>query len=216
MDIVFFLSSVNKLALLAFLITFCFILFEFYQLTHRHKSTDKPVIPDFNSKKVYRPVAVAKHSVEEPTKKKTLTKPNKTVFFIFGAIILILIAGIGTTFYMNSSNVVPSQKTTHTSIAPSPDGIHVYDTQWQEITRNDPKRIVAGNTIYIGVENVPNAFINKARIRINQRVWTKKDETTLIKKSENVFYRAYEIASNEAQLHIEAQLHTEKDGWLDN
>lgn len=216
MDLVFFLTSVNKLALLSFLITFCFIIFELYQLTHRHKPTDKPVIPDFNSKKIYRPIAVAKHAIEERPQKRTHTKPNKAVFFIFGAIILILLIGIGSAFFMNSSPVTPSQKIPNTVVAPSPDGIHVYDTQWQEITRNDPKRIVGGNTIFIGVENVPNGAIDKARIRINQTMWTNKDETTLIKKSENVFYRAYEIASNEAQLHIEAQLHTKKDGWLDN
>ncbi len=53
-----------------------------------------------------------------------------------------------------------------------------------------------------------------ARIKINQGEWDDQSITTNFNKEKNVFYRKYQLATNEAFLKIEAQLHSTVDGWL--
>jgi len=76
------------------------------------------------------------------------------------------------------------------------------------------KNIRSGEVIYIALENISGSDIDRARIRVNTDSWSISDETDLYNSQKKIFYRQYQVASNESVLKIEAQLHSRADGWL--
>lgn len=216
MDILFILTSVNKIALIAFVITFFLIVFEIYQIAKQRKKKDKPVIPDYDSKKKYRPVITARPSMQKNEKKVNFVKPNNSLIVLLILVVFLLVSIYEARIFLTPKKKLPSTSQSLNQLqVSSSDGIRIYDENWQEITTRDFKRIVNGVTIFIGVETVKGGFIDKARIRINKSIWEKSDETNLFKAKDRVFYREYQVATNESQLRIEAQLHNPKKGWLE-
>lgn len=216
MDILFILTSVNKIALIAFIITLFFIIFEVYQFTTQGKKKSKLTIPDFDTHKKYRPIITAKPAVKKVEKKMYhVTLHNKVIFICIGIVIIIVTMHLGSIFINSKKPTQQVVKPNEQLQVTSSPGIRIYDDKWQEISMDDLQRVVSGSKIFIGIETVQGMFIDKARIRINKNVWQKSDETNLFKSADRIFYREYQIATSESQLRIEAQVHTPSSGWLE-
>jgi hypothetical protein len=76
------------------------------------------------------------------------------------------------------------------------------------------KALESGYKVFIGVKNISGIDIDKARIRINADKWNLEDETSKLEIKTGLFYKEYQIATNETKLKIEAQLHSQTEGWL--
>ena len=68
--------------------------------------------------------------------------------------------------------------------------------------------------VYVGIQTIDEADIDRARIKINEKDWNVAHITSQFNKDKKVYYREYTIASGESKLKIDAQLHSETDGWL--
>jgi len=90
----------------------------------------------------------------------------------------------------------------------------MYNEKWQELSEEEIKTIRPGTKIIIGIEKINDQNIDMARIKINQGAWDEKSITSHFNQEKNVFYREYQVATNDAFLKIEAQLHSRTEGWL--
>jgi hypothetical protein len=93
-------------------------------------------------------------------------------------------------------------------------GLKVYDTEWNEIENKQKDKAKPGEKLYIGIQTIIEADIDRARIKINERDWQIAHISTLFNPQLKVYYREYIVATGTAQLKIEAQLHSASDGWL--
>ncbi|OGK56676.1 hypothetical protein A3J15_03255 [Candidatus Roizmanbacteria bacterium RIFCSPLOWO2_02_FULL_38_10] len=215
MDLFFFISSVNKIAIVAFIITFIAIIYEIYLLIHEKSHASKPFIPDLRATGKTSTVKVA--AIRQKPEKIKLNRPNKRTLFLLIAIFIIfcVIYALGNLlqiFEPNITNRNNIDKTTVKIISSS--GIKIYDMNFQEQDGITDKNIRSGEVIYIALENISGSDIDRARIRVNTDSWSISDETDLYNSQKKIFYRQYQVASNESVLKIEAQLHSRADGWL--
>lgn len=209
-----FLSSINIISILAFFVTFIFLAYEFYIFYKERQKKSSIVIPDF---KANVHITSSNSTVIQEEKKNIIKKGNQAPLAI-GLILLIFFATISIIGLVASRQKSEGK----TSITPSPivsfassKGLKFYTLDWKELPEDSIMSIATKSAIIIGIGSVPGADIDKARIRINEHEWTQDSITTKFYKKEDVFYKEFQISSFEGGLRIEAQLHSKKDGWLE-
>ncbi|HLC94434.1 MAG TPA: hypothetical protein VJH96_02610 [Patescibacteria group bacterium] len=221
MDIAAVIVSVNKIAIVAFFITGLFLGYEMY-LFLKEEARAKKVqrIPDFTE---FAPgikpkiVTLDKKSGEFPSQKKRsplviVVLVSCLVFFGILIVMKLFIAVPGNDIF----NSLKTSKIEPTPSFVSSEGIKIYTEKWEELKDEQLHFLKTGDTIFIGIKTIPGIDIEKARIHINVDVWSLKDQTERFNRELNVFYTTHIVASEESRLKIEAQLYSQKDGWLGN
>lgn len=216
MDTISFISSISKASIFAFLATLGFLVYELYILKREGKKKNQPVIPQFDPN-------IGTQDLDK--KNKTLLIPQEfkqgklsRIFLITILLIALVILG-GVSIYGVIG--VTSKKTSQNNQSKviiqeiQSQGIKLYDLRWKEIRNIDMAQIKGGDLIYVAIETILGSDIDRARIKINNPAgWDINNITTKFNKSYNVYYTEYNISSQEANLKIDAQLHSLKDGWL--
>lgn len=216
MDIFIFIKSINKIAIIAFVVTFFFNCYEIYLLIKEKKTKRKPIIPEFKVDQKYGRVKVATLVTQKEEKEfYQKSNPRLIIFlillmFLFGGLFLVGITVKEEKVNPNLSNVSPPPLVKIVSST----GIKIYNEKWEEIPDEKLTFLKGGDKIFIGIKNIFGVDNDKARIRINVDKWVAKDETIDLNQKFNLFYKEYQIATNETQLKIEVQLHSRKEGWL--
>lgn len=211
MDLLTILTSLNKISLIAFFITFVFLSYQIYLLKKESFSRqDKPFVPDFKENQTTASSHFTKIIAGNEVK-TALKKQNRHGLIIIGVFLSIIFAiiFIGGLFNLSFGNIRPSK-----SEVPKPvvnlvasKGIKVYNQDWIEVKK-------PSGQIFIGIATIPGVDIDMARIRVNENTWGSQSASLKFKSGEGVFYREYTIATGESSLKIEAQLHSKTDGWL--
>ncbi len=214
MDIIGFLSSVNKIGLLAFIITFGFLVYEIYQLRKNKKKPEQPTIPVFKESQMILPP----QPTISPSGSKVPKTANNRVLIII-VIVFILFGLIIITFGFLNINKQSVKKPSNVAVKPTlaiinSKGILLFSQDFQPLSDAESKQIKPGDSLYLGVESVQRTDIDQARIRVNSSEWSDNNITTQFDKSHNVFYIKYEVATSDAMLNIEAQLHSKTNGWF--
>jgi len=212
------LFSINKISLLAFIITLGFLVYEFKLLKKEKKSNSKPQIPKFNSNYLtpnwFQNTPIQK---ESSLNKKNTFFSNKFIIVLL-ILMLLFFAGYTTISFINQKNKEKLNRATNnnqiqiTTLASQ--GIKIYTDNNEEIKQSQIDQYPVGTILKIGVESIKEADIDKARIRVNELKWLADHETKNYDVIRNYYYINYKIATIPAQLKIEAQLHSIKDGWL--
>jgi len=205
MTLINILSSVNRISILAFFAIFAFLIYEIILFRKQ-----RPKIPKFDGKSLPSLDQSQNIVVEE---KKTDLKPNMKplvisflLMVIFGVVFLLTYSNINKAKIENNNN--PFNFVTSK-------GIKIYDQSWQELKNNlEANKLKAGDRIFIGLETINEADIDRARIRVNEDQWQTEQITTNFNKEKQLFYKEFFIGSGESRLKIEAQLHSINDGWL--
>lgn len=211
-----FVVSINKIALFAFFVVLGFLVYEVKKMSDDKKKKEKLVVPQFNDKIQVQPPAVANSTPLPPlTPIKKNEKGSPLLMIIIGVISLIgVIVLIVITYNIN----LKKQKIASTPVPIIREitsaGLKVYDTHWVEIESKKNEKAKPGDKLYIGIQTIVEADIDRARIKINARDWQISDITTLFNPQLKVYYKEYVIATGTAQLKIDAQLHSASDGWL--
>lgn len=213
MDIVSFFGSFNKISLIAFLITLVFLVWEFKLLSREKKQRSQPKIPKFDESgnpEVAQGVTLA------TSKNEKIVRPNNLIFIIL--IILVIVFGgifvLGFTQYGKKSTK-PQLIQPQNVLFVSSKGIKIFDKSFNPLTDNEIAKIKAGDTIIIGVESITGVTdLDRARIRVNRNSWSATDAVSQYDSKNKVYFKEYQVASGEAKLKIEAQLHSVTDGWL--
>ncbi|MBI4973883.1 hypothetical protein HZC27_04710 [Candidatus Roizmanbacteria bacterium] len=219
--IIDFLLSVNKISLVAFLGVLGFLIYEIILLRNERIKKQKPVLPQFNATSIVNTAVMqqqAAAAVELP-KKADQVKQTKISPLLIAILILTALFFIGFTLYMVLSSA-PSKKTD--SNAPkiviqevSSPGLKIFTNSWVEVNETDSGRVLKpGVKLYIGIQTIDEADIDRARIKVNEKDWNVAHITSQFNKDKKVYYREYTVASGESKLKIDAQLHSETDGWL--
>jgi len=211
MNLFSILSYLNKLSLLAFIVTLVALGYQLYLLKKENKvKKSDPLIPKFREEITteipnYTKLNPALLISNKNNKNKWL---YLAIFFSFFLVLVIFLLIIKKSEQKPTAN--PSQLVKYiTSI-----GIKVYNNNWIELKDSEIKKLRPGNRIVIGIETIKDNNIDKARIRVNSNRWVDKDVTDKLNQAKNVFYREYIIASDDSALKIEAELHSVTDNWL--
>jgi len=211
MDLFKILGYLNKLSLLAFFVTLLVLGYQVY-LLHRDtkKKKEKPVVPDFKENQA---VLKINYTKIDPNLKGTVKREkNNNMIFLIVATVIVIISVFFSLFFKGSGNEEESRPSTVKLVISQ--GIKIYDGQWEILKDEDIANLKDGDKIMVAVESVPDPNVDKARIRINSGRWMVEDETSRYDKVKNLFYREYVVASNDAYIKAEAQLHSKVDGWL--
>ena len=215
--IIEFFVSINKIALFAFVAVFGFLVFEVKKMIDEKKKVEKPTIPQFNDAVNTDPKSLI-NSTPLPTIIAKPRKPeggNPVLMIGIGIVSLFVVIGIMIVTYKTSQK---KRKIAATSIPiireVSSAGLKVYDTQWIEIETKKKDKANPGEKLYIGIQTIVEADIDRARIKVNETDWQIAHITTLFNPQLKVYYKEYIVATGTAQLKIEAQLHSASDGWL--
>ena len=219
--IIDFLLSVNKISLVAFLGVFGFLVYEILLLRNERLKKQKPVLPQFNATSIVNTAVMQQQAaaVVELPKKVDQVKQTKISPLLIAILILTGLFFIGFTLYVVFSNS-PSKKAE--SNAPkiviqeiSSLGLKVFTNSWVEVNEGDTGRTLKpGAKLYLGIQTIEEADIDRARIKVNEKDWNVAHITSQFNKEKKVYYREYTIASGESKLKIDAQLHSVADGWL--
>ncbi|KKQ02191.1 MAG: hypothetical protein US11_C0001G0150 [Candidatus Roizmanbacteria bacterium GW2011_GWA2_36_23] len=212
-NILTLLTYLNKISILGFIITLFFVIYQII-LIGRDLSAKKKkmIIPDFQDKQYITKTDNAKNS---QTANNHFVKPS--VFPLFLAMFFLLFFGM-----LALLGIIKTQSGTKViNIVPSPvidyvvsSGIKVYNENWKELIDTDLKKLSPGQKIYVGIESVKSAGVDMARIRVNRTEWQADDVIIQYDDKKNLFYKEHEVATGEAYLKIDAQLHTKEDGWI--
>ncbi|MFH0773216.1 MAG: hypothetical protein V1922_02800 [bacterium] len=215
--IIDFVVSINKIALLAFFAVFGFLVYEVKKMFDEKKKKEKPVVPQFNDKILVQPLPVANSTPLPPP--PHVNKSEKG-----GSLLLMIIIGVSSLIgvviliVISYKTNLSKQKAAAVSVPIVREitsaGLKVYDTNWVEIESKKNDKAKAGEKLYIGIQTIVEADIDRARIKVNSRDWQISDITTLYNPARKVYYKEYIVASGTAQLKIDAQLHSASDGWL--
>lgn len=209
-----FVVSINKVALLAFVVVLGFLVFEVRKMIEEKRKKEKPVVPQFNDKMQQKPAAV--NSTPLPAI-VPLKKNEKTVNpLLMVAIGIISLVGVVVIMVASYNTSVRKQRTASIPIVRQIQsaGLRVYDTNWVEIEKKKGEKAKPGEKLYIGLQTIVESDIDRARIKVNENDWQISDITTLFNPQLKVYYREYIVATGTAQLKIDAQLHSASDGWL--
>jgi len=210
------LISLNKISLVALVITVGFVSYQIYHLKKETEGKRKNlVIPEFKPSTNTSFTQATKVIV--PEEKKVYMKAS--IIPIVIGIILFFIFGI--VFVFGLMHQKSDVETKNKELGPTPivnfvasKGIKIYNQNWKEFSDELLKKVKPGEHIVLGIETVRQADIDMARIRINKSVWSQEDICTQFNKQLNIYFREYVISTGEAFLKIEAQLHSKTDGWL--
>lgn len=212
MDIIYFLSSINKLSLVAFLITLVVLVYEIRLLQREKLFRVKPKIPKFDESANPQLVQATTLIINKPEK---VTKVNNLVIIVL--VVLLIIFGLAVFFGFSNYN----QKSAQSTLGPTPivnivtsKGIKIFDNQFNPISDLQLSNIKPGEEIIIGIATVKDANIDRARIRVNKADWLTNDITVAFSPKNQIYYLKYIVATGESKLKIEAQLHSVIDGWL--
>ncbi|MCX6732535.1 MAG: hypothetical protein NTV98_03260 [Candidatus Roizmanbacteria bacterium] len=209
-----FVTSINKVALLAFFVVLAFLVFEIKKMLDEKRKREKPVVPQFNDKMQQKLAAVNSTPLPAiiPLKKNDKTV-NPLLMIGIGIISLVGVVVIMVASYNTS---VKKQRTASIPIVRQIQsaGLKVYDTNWLEIEKKKNEKAKPGEKLYIGLQTIVESDIDRARIKVNANDWQISDITTLFNPKLKVYYREYIVATGTAQLKIDAQLHSASDGWL--
>lgn len=217
MDIISILSSLNKISLIAFIITSAFLSYQVYLIKQElSKKRDKPLIPDFNDKTVFK--RQIEQTVFLKQKPKLFLKEKNSIYFTFLISFLIIFLVI---FALSGIANLMVQKKTVNIIQPTPivnfvasRGIRVYNDNWVELTEQQLQNLNNNQKLFLGIETIKDVDIDMARIRVNETVWKGENVTNKFNKEKNVFYKDYTVGSQSAFLKIDVQLHSKSEGWL--
>ncbi|OGK16072.1 hypothetical protein A2774_01735 [Candidatus Roizmanbacteria bacterium RIFCSPHIGHO2_01_FULL_39_12c] len=107
MDIITVLTSLNKIGLVAFIITLGFLVYEIYLLSKTRNTEEKPEVPQF--KEDGQPVSPAQTIIREEKKRwnELLTSKNKTILVVLS--ILLIVFGILTAMEYFANNLTTSR-----------------------------------------------------------------------------------------------------------
>jgi len=212
-----FIVSINKIALLAFVIVFGLLVYEVKKMIDEKKKVEKPVVPQFNDAVKSNSRSMINSTPLPPIVplKKKGEGGSPILMIGIGVISLFVVVGIMIVTY-NTNLKKQKIATTPVPIVReiSSAGLKVYDTEWNEIENKQKDKAKPGEKLYIGIQTIIEADIDRARIKINERDWQIAHISTLFNPQLKVYYREYIVATGTAQLKIEAQLHSASDGWL--
>lgn len=220
-SVVDFFVSINKIALFAFVVVLGFLIFEIKKTMDDKKKEEKPTVPQFVDAVQPGPVAAAPNSTPLPAAPKPIKKSNHNNSV--GTIILIIIGVISLIGLVVVMVLTYNTKAARTRISSTPvpivreissAGLKVYDGTWTEIESKKKDKAKPGEVLYIAIQTIVEADIDRARIKINERDWQIGHITTLYNPKLKVYYKEYTVATGTAQLKIDAQLHSASDGWL--
>jgi len=212
-----FILSINKIALVAFIAVLGFLIYEIKKTVDEKSKKAKPVVPQFNNTtQVSTPVAL--NSTPLPPMPNLHTNKKE------GAPLLMIIIGIISlvsviVLIIISFQINQKKKNIETTSVPiireiTSAGLKIYDQSWKEIESKGNDQAQPGQKLYIGIQTIIEADIDRARIKVNTNVWEIADITELFNPQLKVYYKEYTVATGTAQLKIEAQLHSASDGWL--
>lgn len=212
-DLLSLIISVNKVSILAFVVILGFLIYEIYQMRGEKKYASKLDVPQFNPNAAVQTLGGSNTIVQQTGTKKTVS--HKLLIMLL-TIMSLFFGGLSLWGVINSSQVTTSSNSQAQIIIQevrSP-GVKIYNKEWKELTQTEVSQLKPGDAVIIGVVTIPEADIDKARIRVNTGIWDTNHIATQFNNSYNLFYREYMIGSEEGRLKIEAQLHSQKDGWL--
>ncbi|MFZ2206101.1 MAG: hypothetical protein WA061_06660 [Microgenomates group bacterium] len=218
-SIVDFFVSINKIALVAFVVVFGFLIFEVKKMLDEKKKEEKLTVPSFVDAVKASPTAAQNSTPLPPSQVQPIKKnehgTNAMIMIIIGVISLLgLLVVMIVTF-----NTKAAQKRVASTPVPivreiSSAGLKVYDTNWVEVESKKTDKAKPGEKLYIAIQTIVEADIDRARIKVNTRDWQISDITSLFNPTLKVYYKEYIVATGTAQLKIDAQLHSASDGWL--
>ncbi len=200
-----------KTSFVVFLIMVGLFIFEFVQYKKAKNKAEKPTIP------VFDPNAPNATSLQNGVVSQTQQSSRKIphgFLMIFFFLALLIFGGVSlSSGFMG--NGTPSQPQSNVIVEEvSSKGIKAYSKDWRELTSSAAAQLMGGDSFYCAVETIPNTDIDRARIRVNKAVWDLSDITTQFNKQYNVYYRECMVATADAKLKMDGQLHSIKDGWL--
>jgi hypothetical protein len=211
-----FVVSINKIALFAFFAVLGFLVYEVKKMVDDKKKKEKPVVPQFNDTLQKPPVAAVNSTPLPPIAIKKNEKEMSPVLMIVIAVVSLV--GVSILIYISYDTNLKKKKAAAVSVPIVREitsaGLKVYDAKWGEITNKQTDKVKLGDKLYIGVQTIVEADIDRARIKINTKDWQISDITTLFNPQLKVYYREYIVATGTAQLKVDAQLHSASDGWL--
>lgn len=211
MDIFSILGYINKLSLVAFVVTLGVLLYQFYLLRKDSSETSKtPVIPDFNEN-IATPAANYTKLADKVIKENPSSNSRLMILIIVTIGIVALLSF--SILAKNFSGEAPSKAEPLIKLVASK-GIKIYDDKWAELKEEEVATLSAGTAIIVALD-VPNLDdIDKARIRINKTSWSAEDEDLKFDKKRRLYFREYVVATDSSFIKAEAQLHSTSDGWL--
>jgi len=218
-ELVVFFSSLNKISLISFFITFILLAYQIYLFKKEiKKKVNKINLPDFKENfdlKEKKQINLIKENEKNNffSFSSLFLKKSFVIFILFFISLFIFIFTLinnerDKELLINEPIVNQDKKITLNG------KIKIYNEKWEELTDEELKILKPGQKIIIGIEKIFNSDIDMARIKINQGMW---DETTITRNfnaQKNVFYREYQVATSDSFLKIEAQLHSKTEGWL--
>lgn len=216
MSLIEIVGSINKIAIGAFFITFFFIIWEIYRVFKVGKKDNKPVIPDYVESKYSRSkqTSPAYQSLSAKSKKRS----NKRMILYSALIFIVFIStgmAAGLVYLQNDTKTHSAVSATSPLVEyVSSDGIVLYDASWNKIESDRLNDTFAGQKIYVGIADIRDIEISKARIRMNKQSWESTDETTEYNQDLNIYYKEFTVPEGIAGLKIEAELFNQDSGWL--
>jgi len=215
--ILIFFSSLNKITIISFFITFLLLIYQVYVLKKEIKKRKKNIdIPNFKDNNSVKLIKNFNFSEKKENKINFYRDFFLNRFFIILILSLIFLSIFISNLIKDQSQSVSffnNNNSKEEKIVISPK-IKIYNKNWEEIKEEEIKNINYGEDLFIGIEKINDPNIDMARIKINQGEWDSQSITTNFNKEKNVFYRHYKLSTNDAFLKIEAQLHSKIDGWL--
>lgn len=215
MDIAGFLSSVNMITLVAFIVTLGVLIYEVrFLVKGRKPKSNAPVIPSFDPNEATQPVVAATPIVEKEKDIKKNPYLHRIIFIIL-VIMLFVFGFLSFSSFMAPKRTAQKPQDSQVSVQEvQSSGIKIYNANWEEISGDTTDTLNGGDRIYVGIAMVVGSDIDKARIKVNSAEWTINDITADYNSQYNVFYKPYIIKENETKLEIEAQLYSKTKGWL--
>lgn len=218
MNIIEFLSSINIIAGVTLGVVIIVLIYEIRSLKLNKPVSKKILVPDYDKKKVYAKVESTDISylIKKDVKKDDPSKKQKIILFLsFLILVLLIIIGLNMSLFKKKLDTTMNNQTTPNTKIVKSNGIVIYNENWKPL--NEEQIILTiheKRPLFIGIQSIGKGLIDKARIRVNESSWSAKHETTLFNKEQNVYYTEYTVASKGVSLIIEAQLHSQEDGWL--
>lgn len=223
MELLRYLYSINKLAIFSFIFTLLLIVFEVRLFLQEKRKKKFPQLPSFNQnlKPVFEQEKInGNNTIINNNKNKyrithrlthRLTPRQAIIIILIFVLISIVIIG----FVTRQKDKINFQS--KILIKPlSSQGIFIYNRDWKILKEEDLKNLKVGDIIYIGIKTISqDKSIDKARIKINKNNWSKDDEVQDFNEKYQIFFKKYQITSDEAKLIIEAELHSKTEGWLE-
>lgn len=213
-DLIRLLVSVNKISLLAFVVVLFFLIYELRLISRENKKKTMPNIPKFDpNAKVQLPnqVPIIEDKSQSASSRINFNKILAVILFLM----LLFFGGktLSSIITNNTKKTGDSQPKVIIQTISSK-GIKIFNDRWEEIGKDKYNTLKPLNKIIIGLETIPEADIDRARIKVNDSNWKTEYITMQFNKKYQIYYREYQIATDEYKLKIEGQLHSKVDGWL--